>query len=634
MFFFNLTATEFLALFSAASAAVVALYLLDRSRRQVVVSTLRFWSPAKRPVESTRRRRIRQWPSLLLQLASIAALLLALSQLRLGSRDTSARDHVLILDTSSWMLARVAADGPETLFDQTREVALRYLDSLPRTDRLLVLYADAIATPATPFETNRRNLREAIARAAPGTSGLNLQAALDYAVRLQGRENRAAGEIVFAGAGRFADTEGGVQAPRNLRVLPMDVNPDNAGLRKIGVRRATEDAGKWRVFVSVRNYTRRPMPVDLAVQFAGAPVATQRLNLAGGTEQEAAFDFRTRVAGVLEARIRARGDGFARDDRAVLELPAAPSVPVTVCSADPRALRPLLEAHPDVEARFLTPAQCEAGISEGVAIFDRCAPGGAAKVPAIYLDPPAAASPVPVRRTAGEAGFRSWNPNHPLAAGLRAQDLRLGTAQVLAPGKDDEIVAESSAGPLIAAQSNPRRVVIGFHPMQPGLKFELSTPLLFANALRWVAPEGLRRFDLFAGSTGLVQVPLESEQTGQIRVLDESGAALPYSLRQNTIRFFSPKPGTVRVLAGDREHVYSLTLPEVPDALWQPAAGVKRGVPRPGETGSPFTDIWYWLALAGGLGLLYEWLRYAPRGHRRAAAVASQEGGPLLRRAS
>ena len=60
MFFFNLSLGEFLALFTAAGAVVTALYLLDRSRRKVSVPTLRFWNEAKRPVESTSRRRIRQ----------------------------------------------------------------------------------------------------------------------------------------------------------------------------------------------------------------------------------------------------------------------------------------------------------------------------------------------------------------------------------------------------------------------------------------------------------------------------------------------------------------------------------------------------------------------------------------------
>ena len=46
MFFFNLSLGEFTALFGAVSGAVLALYLLDRSRRKIKVATMRFWKPS------------------------------------------------------------------------------------------------------------------------------------------------------------------------------------------------------------------------------------------------------------------------------------------------------------------------------------------------------------------------------------------------------------------------------------------------------------------------------------------------------------------------------------------------------------------------------------------------------------
>ena len=85
MYFLNLSFLQFLAVFGAVSALSVALYLLDRSRRKLVVSTLRFWIAAEQPAVAARRRRVQQPWSLLLQLASMALLLLAIGQLRLGT---------------------------------------------------------------------------------------------------------------------------------------------------------------------------------------------------------------------------------------------------------------------------------------------------------------------------------------------------------------------------------------------------------------------------------------------------------------------------------------------------------------------------------------------------------------------
>src|SRR5258705_7902836 len=140
MFLFNLTFAQFATLFGSVAALVVALYLLDRSRRKQTVATLRFWVAAEQPVEVARRKRIQQPLSLLLQLLSLCLLLLAIAQLRLGSRGSTPFDHVLILETSAWMGARSAnrAQGspPRTLLDEAQARDRAHVEALPAGDRL------------------------------------------------------------------------------------------------------------------------------------------------------------------------------------------------------------------------------------------------------------------------------------------------------------------------------------------------------------------------------------------------------------------------------------------------------------------------------------------------------------------
>ena len=149
MSFLNLSIVEFLGLLSVASSFVVVLYLLDRSRRKQIVSTLRFWTTSSLPVQTQHRKRIQQPWSLLLQLISIALLLLAIAQPRWGSAEKSARNHVLILDTSAWMSAR-------GLMEQAKTAALQYVRKLPSGDRIMLVRADALATPVTVLESDHR----------------------------------------------------------------------------------------------------------------------------------------------------------------------------------------------------------------------------------------------------------------------------------------------------------------------------------------------------------------------------------------------------------------------------------------------------------------------------------------------
>lgn len=614
MYLLNLSLAQFLAVFGAVSAVAVALYLLDRSRRKQVVSTLRFWVSAEQPTVVARRRRIQQPWSLVLQLLSMALILLALAQLRFGSPETAGRDHVLLLETSAWMGARA---GNRTLMDIARERARQYVRALPARDRVMLVRVDALATPATAFEPDRNKLDAAIEASQPGSTALNLDEALAFARRVQQQSGRRAGEIAFVGAGRTTSLDAAAELPRNLRVIQIRDTIENSGLRKIGMRRSAADPDVWEILVSARNYGVRPHPVTISLDY-GPPgsagrvvVGSRRVTLPPGADTEQSFEFRTRAAGILGISL-APHDAFPADDRATLELPQQAMLPVTVYSDQPELLRPLLAATPAVTAVYKKPSEYLPG-DKGLVILDRFAPPRRPEADSLWIDPPGSASPIPIVTTAEQALLSRWDPNHPIAAGLRTKDYKLEKTSVFAPAPGDASIAEVEAGPVIVARSGPPKIVVfGFHPALSAMRYELTTPLLFANLLRWFSPELFRRRELSGGSVGAVKVVLDRETPpAGVRVLTEDGTAVPFVVRDRSIHFYSGTPGVVRVLAGDREYVNSLTLPEVGDKQWEPPAEVRRGIPRRQPLAGTASDLWPWLALAGGAGLLAEWLLFA-----------------------
>jgi len=143
------------------------------------------------------------------------------------------------------------------------------------------------------------------------------------------------------------------------------------------------------------------------------------------------------------------------------------------------------------------------------------------------------------------------------------------------------------------------------------MKYDLATPLLMANLLRWMAPEVFRRSDVQAGTVGTVNVALDKGvNPAGIKVLGDDQRPLPFTVEGNSLRFFAGAPGNVHVVTGDRETVYSLTLPDVGDTAWRPPANAARGIRRGTTAESAPPNPWPWLALAGGLGLLADWLLY------------------------
>jgi hypothetical protein len=121
-------------------------------------------------------------------------------------------------------------------------------------------------------------------------------------------------------------------------------------------------------------------------------------------------------------------------------------------------------------------------------------------------------------------------------------------------------------------------------------------------------------------------------QGSAVRVTHENGSPVPFTIRDRTLAFFVGTPGTVRVVAGDRESVYSLTLPQLWESRWEPPKDARRGVPRFAGMGDASFDLWYWLALAGGLGLLAEWVLFG-RFSRGLARVFSMRNRATARKA-
>src|SRR5947209_11294451 len=146
MFFLNLSAAEFLTLLGTLGGLVTAFYLLDRTKRRRVVSTLRFWTSAGAAEDQPRRKKVNQPWSLVLQLLSLLCLLLAIAQLNWGTREFRSRDHVLLIDTSAWAGAQEASGK---IIDRERESAQAYIAGLRPGDRVLLVAADSLSTPMT-----------------------------------------------------------------------------------------------------------------------------------------------------------------------------------------------------------------------------------------------------------------------------------------------------------------------------------------------------------------------------------------------------------------------------------------------------------------------------------------------------
>jgi hypothetical protein len=618
MEFLNLTLGQFLAVFGSVAAISIALYLLDRTRRRQVVATLRFWVEPGKAAPVTRRSRIQQPLSLFLQLLGMFLLLLALAEFQFGGSRNARRDHVLVLDTSAWMGASLPNRTNATLMDLARASAIGWLRAVPAADRVLVVRADALATPATPWELDRKAVVRAILESQPGVTALNLSQALQFASQLQKGSGSQPGEIVYAGPGRISAREANTLAlPRipALRVLAVDDNIENAGLRSVGARHSSSDTGTWDVLVRVKNYGKSARILNITLNFGNIPQGAKPIQLTPGEEQEIPFSVHTRAAGLVEARLYPK-DAFGADNYASLELPEFRTLPVIVYSDQPEALRPALSSDSRVAVDLRRTAQYtpDAPVS-GLVILHKFRPESRPHANVLWIDPPPEKPPVAITSRVEHPEGLQWIPDQPLTTGLRAHDMQIESTSVFAPSPKDLRIAEVNSGPVIVASvsddGKTRSVVMGFDPFAGTMRYELTTPLLLANIFRWVAPDVFRDVDVGTQSAGAIAMPLQSrDRQANVEVLTDTGARLPFNVRDRSVEFFAGEASRVRVIAGNAERVFSLTLPEMWDVKWTVPANVRHGIPAWNDSLRRNSDWWPWLAALGAAILIAEWIAY------------------------
>jgi len=226
-----------------------------------------------------------------------------------------------------------------------------------------------------------------------------------------------------------------------------------------------------------------------------------------------------------------------------------------------------------------------------------------------------------------------WRADHELAAGLRSQDIRVPEADVYSTAQGDISIAEAEAGPIVVARPATHSVVMGFHPGRSDLRFDLVTPLLIANILRWFEPDVFRTYDLHGGSAGTVTATLDVDgDATSVKVMGENDQ-LPFTVEGRTVRFFAGSPQTVRIISSGREQVHSLSLPEIASVTWEAPRSAFRGMPG-GIERAVSRDLWQYLAVLGALGFLAEWWIYGRARNRLAPQSSAPVAEPQMRQAS
>ena len=630
MIFAGLPLAQLLAVFGAVGFGVLVLYILKLRRRVVAVPFSPLWERILRDKEATSLfSKLKRLLSLLLQLALLAALVLALGDPRAAESLIKGRTFVVLVDASASMQA---TDESPTRLAVAKVGVKNLIHGLGAADRMLIAQMDAMVTPLGPMTGEASALERELDGVHPTDARADFARALRFASDALRGVDRA--EIVVVSDGELgdaSDASGPVHlGSAKLSYLEVGKSDRNVGITQFSVRRYPLDKSRYEVMLELTNTGSAPEDVELQLLGDGAPVDLTRLRLQPHERLPRFYPQLSGASRTLEAKI-ARVDGthddLAADDHAYALLPERRRAKVLVVSAGNTYLEAALLLDEYLDVTDVVPAAYPEALKRGTwdaVVFDGATPPEMPKANALYLDPRGPGSPVKVTDTLKQPGFDKVERKHPVVRFLALDDVNVALGHKLVPETGDKVLGASDGGasPLLVAGTRGgfRFVAAGFDVRDSDLPLRTAWPLFVINCINWFTDEDTQYLSSFR--TGEVwRIPVAGGVTTATVKLPD-GTVQPVPVHEGRAVMLGEHAGFYELTAGEQRTQFAANLLDVSestiaqrDALpvdGRAVAGQSAGGVASTSIGLP-PNAWTWLLFAVAILTALEWATY----HRR-----------------
>ncbi len=271
------------------------------------------------PIRSADRRRITDWPLLLLRALAVALLVFAFARPYLGSAaavSTGERTRAVVL-----AMDRSLSMGHGSTWASALDSARALLDGLAGGDHLSLVLFDDDATVAHGWTTDHAAVRAVLETAAPVAAGTRFGSALRAARGLVAAAPPAALEVVLVSDLQRSGLAGtaGLDWPSDVTLrtaLVGGAQRANASVSAVDVRRVLS-GDRATVQVQARVTAREleaERPVRARLVLDGREVASRELRLTASGERTVVFDAVPAPAGVVRGAVVIDADALPGDD--------------------------------------------------------------------------------------------------------------------------------------------------------------------------------------------------------------------------------------------------------------------------------------------------------------------------------
>ncbi len=640
MHFVGLGLAQLLPIFAVAAAAVVGLYILKLRRRPIAVPFEQLWERILKDKEATSLfSRLKRILSLLLQLAILAALVLALGDPRTAVEVVKGRTLVVLVDTSASM--KTHDEGGKTRLDAAKEKLKELVKGLGASDRMLIASMDAVVTPMSPLTSDTGALDDAVTRLEAVDCRADFARGLRYALDTL-RSTREPEIVVVSdgGLGEPRDELGLVHlSDAKLSFVGVGKTRRNVSITQFAVRRYPLDKARYEVMIEVQNFSEKEEDVELSLFGDEVLVDLTKLHLKAGERLPRFYPSLGGASRTLEARLglapppvpnaKPELDDLQADDRAFAVLPERRRSKVLAVSPGNTYLEAALLLDEYLDVTVTTPDKAPAILGAqkfDVAIYDGVTPALRPGLPTLYLDMREGGPlKIDTKKAMQEPGFDVLERKHPILRWTALDNVGIAYAFKLIPGEGDKVVGASSEGAIIVAgaRQGTKFVGVGFDVRQSDFPLRIAWPVFLLNTINWFVEEDAEYLSSFkTGEVWHVPAPLGAGNEATLvdpsgnkhRVPVQDGRAVFFGTKAGFYRLLKPNPkpgeppGDVLFAANLVDPIESAITPKpelvVDGKKGSEVAGFKVGVRR---------ELWIYILLAVAAISAIEWATY----HRR-----------------
>jgi hypothetical protein len=498
--------------FLAVLGVLILIYLRERWRRRIEISSLLLW-------HKTREDKVRSHrfiPDLLFFLQALLLLFLVGGLLRpyrpLTLTEAQGERRILVVDTSASMQAR---EERTRRFEQAIDQAKTVVRAMGPLDEGMIIAISTRPRLLSGFTRDHRYLLHILENLKPVDTGTNLTLGVEMALAQRDREGRRGRVHVFTDQLKSSLT----LSPDHMDSIfyhRVGKTDNNVALAALNLHQNPfQSYTQAQAYVLVRNYSFRSQAGTLTVLLNDKTILRRDFTLP--PREASSFSVRGFTKpGKLVARIEPE-DALPVDNQALAWLAERKERRLVLVSPEQslyEKIGQVCRAVPGLSlVPFLKPAAFERSTlrAEDVVIFHKFVPGEEVLANSLYIFPPPGNPLFPVTEEAADLSILDWRQEHEILRNLRyVEALPLKRARVLALPSWAQVLISSRTlkgeVPLaLAGEKDGHRVVCLAFDLDKGdlvSSDNLTLLLFFLNMVRWLLPpDPLAPISLSTGET-------------------------------------------------------------------------------------------------------------------------------------